>query len=382
MSFSADKKHEHEQLAEKAFAKKDYAKAFFHTGKAAEFGFVLAEQSEERIARAYVKDANELMEIAAEFKEKARSLDKDSPRKVVKENEDATAEEEKAAASDWQLHVRPDTKLDDVAGLDDVKTALRDDVINAMSHPEIYKRFKVEGGGGVLMYGPPGCGKTFIAKAIAGELDAAFFAVDSSQIKNKYVGETEKNMTRLFQEARQHERAVIFLDEIDALLQKRGNQKVNAVTQFLILADGITKTADCTLLLLGATNKPWSIDPAALRPGRFGKLIYVGLPDQTARDAIIRYCLKEVPVEDGFPFEQISERTEDFSGADMAEICRRAKKAAIFREISSGENEVVTYNDFEQSLAKMTPSVGADSLVEYEKWRNDRSTAGGRNNEE
>jgi len=143
-----------------------------------------------------------------------------------------------------------------VAGLDDVKAALRDDVINVMSHPEIYERFKVEGGGGVLMYGPPGNGKTFVAKAVAGELDAAFFAVDASQIKNKYVGETEKNMRRLFEEARQHERAVVFLDEVDALLQKRGNQKVNAVTQFLILADGIAETGDCTLLLLGATNKP------------------------------------------------------------------------------------------------------------------------------
>lgn len=375
MSFSADKKREHEQLAEKAFAQKDYAKAFFHTAKAADFGFNLAEQSGGKVARAYLNDANELLDIATKLKEKARGQDEDSPGKVVKENEGATAEEEVAAASGWQLQVRPDTKLDDVAGLDDVKAALQDDVINVMSHPEVYKRFKVEGGGGVLMYGPPGNGKTFIAKAVAGELDAAFFAVDASQIKNKYVGETEKNMRRLFEEARKHERAVIFLDEVDALVQKRGNQKVNAVTQFLILADGIANTGDCTLLLLGATNKPWSIDPAALRPGRFGKQIYVGLPDQTARDAIVRYCLKEVPVEDGFPFEQIGKRTEGFSGADMAEICRRAKKAAIRRQIKSEEDEVVTHDDFEQSLAKIAPSVGSESLAEYKKWRDDHSAA-------
>ncbi len=374
MSFSADKKREHEQLAEKSLAQKDYAQAFFHTAKAADFGFNLAEQSEGKVARAYLNDANELLDIAAKLKEKARGQDKDSPSKVVKENEGVSAEEEKAATSGWQLQERPDTKLDDVAGLDDVKAALRDDVINVMSHPEVYERFKVAGGGGVLMYGPPGNGKTFIAKAIAGELDAAFFAVDASQIKDKYVGETEKNMRHLFEEARQHERAVIFFDEIDALLQKRGNQKVNAVTQFLILADGIAKTGDCTLLLLGATNKPWSIDPAALRPGRFGKQIYVGLPDQTARDAIVRYCLKEVPVEDSFPFEQIAQRTDGFSGADMAEICGQSKKAAIRRQIESGENEVVAHNDFEQSLTKMAPSVGSESLAEYKRWRNERCT--------
>lgn len=373
MSFSADKKREHEQAAEKSLAQKDYAGAFFHTAKAADFGFNLAEQSEGRVARAYLNDAKELLDIATELKEKARRQDKNAPTRVIKENESTSAEEERAAQSDWQLQERPDTKLDDVAGLDEVKAALRDDVLNAISHPDIYERFKVEGGGGVLMYGPPGNGKTFIAKAVAGELDAVFFAVDASQIKNKYVGETEKNMRRLFEEARKHPRAVIFLDEVDALLQKRGYQKVNAVTQFLILADGIAKTGDCTLLLLAATNKPWAVDPAALRPGRFGKQIYVGLPDETAREAIIRYCLEGVPIENGFPFDEFARQTDGFSGADVSEICGRAKKAAIRRQIASGESEVVTRNDVAKALGGMTPSVSSDSLAEYEKWRNNHS---------
>jgi transitional endoplasmic reticulum ATPase len=378
MSFRADKKREHEQLAERALARKDYAAAFFHTAKAADFGFNLAEHSQGKVARAHLNDANELLDIAARLKEKARAQDLQSPRRVIQEHERATADEEQAVASDWQILDRPDVKLDDVAGLDEVKAALRDDVLNAITHPDVYERFKVEGGGGVLMYGPPGNGKTFIAKAIAGELDAAFFAVDASQIKNKYVGETEKNMRRLFEEARRHPRAVIFLDEIDALLQKRGNQKVNAVTQFLILADGIAKTGECTLLLLGATNKPWAIDPAALRPGRFGKQIYVGLPDQTAREAIIRYSLKEVPVEDAFSFEDIAARSEGYSGADLAEICRRAKKAAIRRQIASGQNEVVRRNDLDQELMHLNPSVSAAALAEYVKWREDHSACSDR----
>ena len=366
MSFNADKKREHEQSAEKALAKKDYAKAFFHTAKAADFGFNLAEQSEGKLARAHLDDGNELLQIAAKLKEKAKKQDKEAPRKEIKAHVDDP--DEQPPASEWELQEKPEIKLDDVAGLDEVKQALREDVINVFAHAEVYERFKVEGGGGVLMYGPPGNGKTFIAKAVAGELDAAFFPVDVSQIKDKYVGETEKNMHRLFEEANKHERAVIFLDEIDALLSKRGNQKVNAVTQFLILADGIVKSKNC-LLLLGATNKPWSIDPAALRPGRFGKQIYVGLPDGTAREAIARYCLKEVPVEEGLSFDTLVEQTVGYSGADMAEVCSRAKKTAIKRQIESDQDEFVTTADFEKALSLVSSSVRPESLAQYEEWR-------------
>lgn len=231
------------------------------------------------------------------------------------------------------------------------------------------------------MYGPPGTGKTFIARAVAGELDAAFFAVDASQIKDKYVGETEKNMRRLFEEARSHERAVIFLDELDALLSKRGNQKVNAVTQFLILADGLVKSSN-TLLLLGATNKPWAIDPAALRPGRFGKQIYVGLPDATARRAIMEYCLRDVPVAESFPYEDLARKTEGFSGADMAELSRRAKMATIRRQLETGADQLVETRDFIDTLGKMSPSVSGTHLLEYEKWREEHSPDRGDNEQD
>ena len=367
MSFSADKKRQHEEQGAQALADKDYAQAFFHMGKAASFGINLAEQSQGKVARAYLNDANELLEMAAKLKDKAKNSSDSKPQPIT-ENGDSAAEP-RESTSGWMIHA-PDIKLDDVAGLDEVKKVIRDDVINVMSHPEIYERFGVDGGGGVLMYGPPGNGKTFIAKAIAGELDAAFFAVDSSQIKDKYVGETEKNMRRLFEEATQHPRAVIFLDEVDALLQNRGNQKVNLVTQFLILADGIAKNEDCMLLLLGATNKPWNIDPAALRPGRFGKQIYVGLPDESARQSIIDYGLNNVPVASEFASESIATELDGFSGADIAELCQRAKKAAISRQIESGNEEVVTAGDFQKAMSKIVRSVGAEQLAEYEQWQN------------
>lgn len=380
MSFNADKKHEHEQLAEKALAQKDYAKAFFHTAKAAGFTFNLAESSDGKLAKTYLDDANELLEIAEKLKEKAKKQQSENaPKREIQEHSGDT--EDQPPASQWQLLEKPDVKLDDVAGLGEVKAALREDVINVFSHPEIYERFKVEGGGGVLMYGPPGNGKTFIAKAVAGELDAAFFPVDASQIKDKYVGETEKNMRRLFEEAGKHPRAVIFLDEVDALLSKRGNQKVNAVTQFLILADGIIKNKNC-LLILAATNKPWAIDPAALRPGRFGKQIYVGLPDKVAREAIIKYCLRDVPTVDEFPFESMAEKTDGYSGADIAEISRSAKKSAIWRQIESGKEEFVTIEDFEKGVSTISPSVKPAAVAEYEKWKNSHTAASGNDDDE
>jgi transitional endoplasmic reticulum ATPase len=382
MSFNSDKKKEHEKLAEKALSQKDYAQAFFHTAKAAYFGFNIAEQSEGGVARAYLEDANGLLEMAAKLKEKAKQQKSasaaETPMAVDEEKPEGRSDSGDLAniASTWQLAERPDIKLDDVAGLEEVKKALREDVILAFEHPEIYERFKVEAGGGVLMYGPPGNGKTFIAKAVAGEMDAAFYAVDASQIKDKYVGETEKNMRRLFEDAKKNKRAVIFLDEIDALLQRRGRQKVNAVTQFLILADGISNLpGDGMLLLLGATNKPWSIDPAVLRPGRFCKQIYVGLPDTEARKGILKFCLRNVPTEETFDYDEIAKSTEGFSGADVAAICKRARQFTIQRQIDSGKDEFLSVADFKVVSAGFSPSVTEAQLQEYRDWRDSHAAS-------
>jgi len=291
MSFNADKKREHEAAAEAALCEKNYAKAFFHTAKAAEFGFKLAEQSEGKVAEQYVEDAYELLDIAEKLQDKAKTQPREEPKKA----QEKAGPDEDVSQSQWELKDRPREKLADVAGLEDVKTELREKVIEPFLHPEVHERFKLRRGGGILMYGPPGNGKTYIAKAIAGELDAAFFNVNASQIKDKYVGETEKNMQHLFDEARKHDRSVIFLDEVDAILARRGNRKIGMVTQFLTLTDGLVESKNC-MLVLGATNKPWLLDPAVLRPGRLGDHIYVGPPDAPAREAIVRLSMEGVPV--------------------------------------------------------------------------------------
>jgi SpoVK/Ycf46/Vps4 family AAA+-type ATPase len=377
MSFIADKKREHEGAAEEALVTKDYGKAFFHTAKAAEFGLALAEQSEGKIAERYVEDALELIDIASELRAKARTQAPPAARKLVKE---AGAEED-LPKTQWELKAKPTEKLDDVAGLNEVKQELREKVIDPFLHPELFERFKVKVGGGILMYGPPGNGKTYIAKAVAGELDAAFFNVNASQIKDKYVGETEKNLQRLFDEARQHPKAVLFLDEVDHLLAKRGNRKIGTVAQFLALTDGLVKNNNC-MLVLAATNKPWVLDEAVVRPGRLGTHIYVGPPDEKAREAIIVLNMKEVPVAGNLCFAEIAAKTDGYSGADIAELCDRAKRFALNRQLASGSEQTVTAEDFAAALVKSKPSVSPELLKEFEVWRESRLTPTGPGDED
>jgi len=368
MSFFADKKQEHETSAEKFLAEKNYAKAFFHTAKAAEFGLMLAEQCEGKIAKRYIEDAFELIDIAEKLKEKARLQNKENLDEIVMD-----AEKEDNSHSPFQLKEKPDNKLSDVAGLDEVKAILQEDVILPFRNPEVYERFKQKAGAGVLMYGPPGNGKTFIAKAIAGELDAAFFPVDCAMIKDKYVGETEKNMKKLFQDAQKHERSVLFFDEVESILERRGNRKINTVTQFLALTDGIATNEGKCILLLAATNKPWRLDEAALRPGRLGSHIYVGLPDIKAREAIIDYNMKDIPAEKKISFTDFAEKTEGYSGADMTEICNCAKKNAIRRQLESGTVENITTDDFISAIERTVPSVTKEDLRVFDEWRESHS---------
>ena len=364
MSFIADKKREHETAAEQALVEKDYARAFFHTAKAAEFGLALAEQSEGKIAERYVEDAFDLIDIAGQLKTKAQTQAPVAARKAIKE---AKADDD-SPQTQWELKDKPTEKLDDVAGLDAVKQELQEKVIEPFLHPELYDDLNLRTGGGILMYGPPGNGKTFIARAIAGTLDAAFFNVNFSQIKDKYVGETEKKLQQLFDAARQHPKAVIFLDEVDHLLGKRGNRKIGAVTQFLTLMDGFAKNTNCLLVLAG-TNKPWFLDEAVIRPGRLGTHIYVGLPDAKARAAIIAFHIRGAAVCDDIPYDEIVAKTEGYSGADVAELCDRAKTITGQRRRLDGQKHPVSTADFMAALEKVGPSVTPEAVKKFEAWR-------------
>lgn len=366
MSFFADRKRDHESKLEAACRQKNYALALLHAAKAAEMGFILAERSEGEVARKYVEDAFELIAICEELKSRAaRSVSVVSGREEV--NEDGEE-------SRWRTSYKPDLKLRDVAGLEDVKRELREKVILPFQHPDKYEKFKVEVGGGILMYGPPGNGKTFLARATAGELEAAFFNVNASQVKDKYYGQTEKNLQDLFDEAGKCDKAVVFLDEVDHLLGKRGNQKVGSVAQFLTATDGLFERDGC-LLLLAATNKPWLLAGPVLRPGRLGVHIYVGPPDLSARASILEFNMRGVPVEASVSYSEIAQSLEDYSGADVAEVCDRAKRLALGRELSTGVDQQVTRADFVSSLEKVRPSVSAEDIAKAESWRDSKSVA-------
>lgn len=374
-SFNADKKREHEALAEKALAAGDYAKAFFHTAQAAEFTFNLADQSDGDVARAYLEDANELVEIAETFREKAGK----SGARVNKE-ENGNADANSTTKGKWTVTSAGDILLEDVKGLTEAKAVVMDALINPVNHPDIYKTLKVKPGTGLLLYGPPGTGKTMFAKAIANEMKTTFMHVKLNELKSKYVGETEQNIAEMFREARSYKKCVLFLDECESMLRKRGNQKVCMVEQFLVELDGFKKDDGNQLFVLLATNRPWMLDSAITRSGRISTAVYVGLPEKETRRLIIDSALKDVPLSLDVDLDKLSELTDGFSGAEISHkengggVCDDARKFAarrwIERRKSQAEGseewakvEPVTWTDFERALKTVVPTSKRDAEI-------------------
>jgi SpoVK/Ycf46/Vps4 family AAA+-type ATPase len=286
--------------------------------------------------------------------------------------EPVPADDEDSAA-DWLVTERPKVRFSDVAGLDEVKEQIRMKLIYPFEHPEAAERYGIGKGGGILLYGPPGTGKTLIARAVAGEIDAAFFAVKPSDIIKKWVGEAEKNVEKLFAAARAQPRAVVFVDEIEALAPRRGEHGSTimnrVVTQLLQELQGFDQSSTNALLVMGATNVPWEIDPAMLRPGRFDELIYVPLPEALARRALVEHSLKDRPLAPEVNAELLAEHMEGYSGADIASICRKACEVAFKDATRTGIARDVSLDDFAVVLAQVKPSVTASEMKKYERYR-------------
>jgi len=263
----------------------------------------------------------------------------------------------------------PNVSFDDIAGLEDVKEAIKIRMIYPLKHPEVYSAYGKKMGGGVLLYGPPGTGKTMIAKAIAKEVGATFYAVKGSDIVSKWVGESEKNINALFDSARSKDLSIIFIDEIDSLLGKRGVDTHNdkRVNEFLQQIDGFSSDSS-KLLLLGATNRPWDIDSAAMRSGRFSEKIYVPLPDAKARRFLFEKYLKDLPLSADCNINQFVEMSEGLSGADINEVCDSAKieplKASIISREKNNDMSLkeITFKDFQKAFSKVRSSVTPEEL--------------------
>ncbi|MEU4619088.1 AAA family ATPase [Actinoplanes sp. NPDC023801] len=251
-------------------------------------------------------------------------------------------------------------RLADVGGMTEVKERLELAFLGPMRNPELRKLYGKSLRGGLMLYGPPGCGKTFIARAVAGEMGARFMSLSIVDVLDMWLGNSERNLHELFQTARRNAPCVLFLDEVDALGQKRSHVYSNGMrtvgNQLLAELDGVD-TDNEGVFVLAATNTPWQVDPALRRPGRLDRMVLVLPPDAEARRAIIELNLRDRPIA-GIDLARIVAETEDFSGADLTHLCESAAEYAMADSIRSGKVRMIEQRDFARALKQVRPSTG------------------------
>ncbi len=270
----------------------------------------------------------------------------------------------------------PNVGWDDIGGLSEATEKLREGIELPLKNPDAFRRLGIRPAKGFLLYGPPGTGKTLLAKAVAKEAEANFISMKSSDLLSKWYGESEQQIARMFQRARAVSPCVIFIDEIDSLVPARGSgQGEPAVTgrvvnTILAEMDGLEELQ--SVVVIGATNRPALIDPALLRPGRFDELVYVGTPDKTGREIILKIHARDMPLAKDVDLGKIAADTERFTGADLEDVVRRAGLNALRR--AGGEVQEVTATDFAGALEDSRATVTPAMEEEYKKMRNELKT--------
>jgi transitional endoplasmic reticulum ATPase len=345
-----------------AYAREDYPRARFALLKAAEFLFKLADKSDGIIRKSRIENANKLMELA----KKIEHAERREPRERLTEREGEEGESKFAAAE------MPGISFSDIAGLEDVKEEIYGRVIYPLKFPDKAKKYGMLPGGGILLFGPPGTGKTMIARAIANEVKAPFYTVKPSEIMSKWVGEAEKNIAALFKQARKHSLSVIFIDEIESLIPRRSTSgstvMQRVVPQILAELEGFDAPKRNPMLFIGATNEPWLIDSAVLRPGRFDELIYVGLPDREARRKILELNLEDKPLTDDVNLDELADMLEGYSGADIRNICANVAQEAFLDSVREDVDRAISHADLVKTAKKARRSVTDKQLKKFEKY--------------
>merc|ERR1712003_464822 len=273
----------------------------------------------------------------------------------------------------------PNIKWDDIGGLEETKRQLQEMILYPIDHPEKFEKFGQTPGRGVLFYGPPGCGKTLLAKAVASECSANFVSIKGPELLTMWFGESEANVREVFDKARAAAPCVLFFDELDSIGVARGSSGGagdRVMNQLLTEIDGVGVKKN--VFFIGATNRPELLDEALLRPGRLDQLIYIPLPDLPARQNILESTLKKSPIAPNVPLSFVAQKTEGFSGADLAELCQRAAKAAIRDAIAAEELKTdddmaidaaseIGRKHFEEAMAGARRSVAITDLAKYDQ---------------
>jgi transitional endoplasmic reticulum ATPase len=336
-------------------------------------------------ARAMVALANEAKseelrearrQTSARLLELARDCDKakteNRKQSAIPSRESTGESENPTSANQWLVKEKPGIKFDDVAGLEDVKQDIRMKMIYPFEHADLAARFGINPGGGVLLYGPPGTGKTMLAKATAGEIDAAFFRISPADILSKWVGEAEQNIKKLFDAAASEKRSIIFIDEIEALVPARRDEGSSVmqrvVPQILQGMEGFDTKNGQPILFMGATNVPWQLDPAVLRPGRFDEKVYIPLPDLDARKKMLQIYLSHRPLARDIDHDQLAVALDGYSGADIKYICDRSATIPFLTSVASGVEGEITAAIIEDAMHDTPRSVTPSALKRFHDW--------------
>lgn len=269
----------------------------------------------------------------------------------------------------------------DVAGLEDVKEQIIFHVLEPMRNPELANEFGIKPGGKILLYGPPGTGKTFIARAIAGEVNATFYAVNCQDLISKYMGDSSKQLDKLFEEAQKNEKAIIFFDEFDSVASKRGDgsggvdaEMARFVATFLTKVDGFKQSdKNQMLLLIAATNRPWALDSAMLRGGRFDTQIYVGVPDQKAREFMVNKEMSKLPLDPDVDLQKLAMTLEGYGGGDIVAICDRIRLEAYKRSVRLGAKQNITREDCNKILSSVRNHITEEEVAKFAAYRSGKS---------
>lgn len=355
-------------LAQTYFAKNEFSKALViledvldseeHFESLILLSKILLEENAIRKAQEYYQRA---LDINPEYKDEVldANLRLGNFDSVMDNDDDFDDDDDfKQTLSSNQFLQMSDINFNDVGGMEDVKKEIDLKIIKPLVHQDLYKSYGKKIGGGILLYGPPGCGKTFIAKATAGQIQSKFFTVGLNDILDMWIGNSEKNLHSIFEIARQNKPCVLFFDEIDALGASRSDMKQSSsrhlINQFLLELDGINSNNE-GILIIGATNTPWNLDAAFRRPGRFDRIIFIPPPDEKAKEIILKIKLDQKPI-DNIDYQSLSKKLEHYSGADIEALIDIAIEAKLEESFIDGIPKPLTTKDLLNAANKHKPS--------------------------